>query len=88
MLKGCQKKIIFLKDTESNLFEEAYFVIKPEFQNKSEEDIIAEATKIANGGFVEKKLSKRNRGALGFFLFSLGVFVGSIIFALAILIFG
>ena len=28
MVRGCQKKIIHLRDTGSDLFEEAYFILK------------------------------------------------------------
>ena len=48
MIKGCQKKIIFLKNTGCELFEEAYFIMKDLTIDKGESDIILEATKIAN----------------------------------------
>ena len=48
MLRGCQKKIVFLKNTGSKLFDEAYFVIS---DNASEDkicdsDMITEANRI------------------------------------------
>ena len=46
MLRGCQKKVVVLKDTGSDMFEEAYFIVKPEIEKKSDFDIISEATKI------------------------------------------
>ena len=78
MLKGCQKKVIFLKNTGNQIFEEAYFVIKPEFEAVSEYEIISEATKIANScGANEKRKKKRSKkGGFCFFLFSLGFFLG------------
>lgn len=47
MLKGCQRKIIMVKDLGSSYFESAYFVIKgdlPEIANDS--DMLAEAHRI------------------------------------------
>lgn len=48
MLKGCQRKIIVLKNTGSNIFEEAYFVIRESAGRAhiSEADMIAEANRI------------------------------------------
>ena len=48
MLKGCQKKIVFLKNTGSKFFDEAYFVIrdKKSEDNTSNTDLIIEANKI------------------------------------------
>ena len=36
MIKGCEKKIIYLKDTKSEYFEEAYFVVKPQASKEKE----------------------------------------------------
>lgn len=49
MLKGCQRKLILLRDTGSNIFEEAYFVLKADAdarQNLSESDMVSEARRI------------------------------------------
>lgn len=79
MFKGCQRKIIMLKNTGSGIFDEAYFVIKESAaasMRVSENDMIAEANRILN----ENKLSeycmkgvRRNR-ALKKLFFSLGIF--------------
>ena len=85
MLRGCQKKVIFLKNTGNQLFEEAYFVIKPEFEAFSEYEIISEATRIANSCGTNEKLKKKRskKGGFYFFLFSLGFFLGVVITCLA-----
>lgn len=50
--KGCQKKVILLKNTGSDFFEEAYFVISEKTVSAASEkscsdcDMIAEASKI------------------------------------------
>ena len=47
-MKGCQKKVIFLKNTGSYLFDEAYFIISSEGERSptSEESMISEANRI------------------------------------------
>ena len=59
MIKGCHKQIVFLKNTGSELFEEAYFILKPNAYNKKEDDIILEATRII-GEATDIKPKKRN----------------------------
>ena len=54
-MRGCQKKVIFLKNTGSNIFDEAYFVVSKlgEKAKDTEENMIIEANRIieANGDF-------------------------------------
>ncbi len=88
MLRGCQKKVVFLKNTGNELFEEAYFVIKPEFEAISEYEIISEATKIANGCTETQRKGRKKRGAFGFFLFSLGFFCGALLSCICFLVWG
>ena len=46
MLRGCQKKIVFLKNTGSKHFDEAYFVISEEGEKSTPPDLIKEANRI------------------------------------------
>lgn len=46
MVKGCQRRIILLRDAGSDMFEEAYFILKPERTNAPEQLMIAEANRI------------------------------------------
>ncbi len=48
MVRGCQRKVIFLKNCESELFSEAYFIIdeKAYSSERGENDMIAEANRI------------------------------------------
>ena len=49
MLKGCQRRIIMVKDTGSRYFDSAYFVIKHDLpQNSRESDMLAEAHRMIN----------------------------------------
>lgn len=87
MIKGCQKKIVFIKDTGSDYFEEAYFVMKSDtsLPYAKENDIVSEAVRIANGTSLQKN-DKKNRFdfRFAFFLFGavLGLAAGGIIFGL------
>jgi hypothetical protein len=48
MVRGCQKKIIYLKSTGSKVFDEAYFVVsdKSPSDNLAERDMVQEANRI------------------------------------------
>ena len=73
MIKGCQKRIIQIKDTKNKLFEEAYFVLKCEVNESviHSKDIINEATMVINNYSNEncssKSASKKISRILWFF---------------------
>jgi hypothetical protein len=48
MVRGCQKKIIYLKNTGSEVFDEAYFVVNDKILDKefAECDMVKEANRI------------------------------------------
>lgn len=52
MLKGCQRKIIVMKNTGSPMFDEAYFVLSENAlrAHASERDMISEANRIIREG--------------------------------------
>ena len=61
-MRGYQRKVIHIKNTGSYLFDEAYFILKPQAYNKKESDVILEATRIINdlnGSQQKKKERKR-----------------------------
>ena len=72
MIKGCHKNVVFLKNTGSELFDEAYFVVKPSVKADIYHDIVTEAMEIA-GGFCEKKHKRHIRG------FLLGLLLGCLL---------
>ena len=77
MIKGCQKKIIFLKNTGCDLFEEAYFIVKDGSIDKGESDIVLEATKIVNNIKSSESLPMRKSfWKQGYVLFILGAMLG------------
>ena len=64
MVRGCQKKIIYLKNTESEVFDEAYFVVSENaLTSKIDEcDMIEEANKILDECiFAEEEKSLKNK---------------------------
>ena len=46
MVRGCQRKVIFLKNTESKIFSEAYFIVDDKAPDTAEGDMIREANRI------------------------------------------
>ena len=48
MIKGCQKNVVWIRSTESELFEEAYFIISDKIKRKqvSENDMVSEANRL------------------------------------------
>lgn len=73
MIKGCQKRIIQIKDTKSKLFEEAYFVLRCEINEPTihSKDIINEATTVINSYSGEKGDSKSSPKKIRRFLWFL-----------------
>lgn len=65
MIKGCQKKIILLKNTGSDFFEEAYFILKDGAlpSSATENDMIREASRIISESQLSSYCAKtRSRG--------------------------
>lgn len=46
MIKGCQKKVIQIKSPKSEIFEEAYFILKDTEEESDECDIVREAERL------------------------------------------
>ena len=65
-MRGSEKKIIYVRDTGSRIFEEAYFVIRrgicDEESRPSENDMVREAARIvAENGSVYPATARRSR---------------------------
>lgn len=84
MVKGCQRQIVLLRGTGSELFEEAYFILKPEKTSLPQARMITEANRIIEENTLRGKrqgnlLSKPRWDRLLFFLIGLlsgGTFLG------------
>ena len=65
MVRGYQKRIIYLKNTRSKLFDEAYFVVKEDNTAKRapHEELVEEANRIIDENYInEEKSVKGVRG--------------------------
>lgn len=71
VLKGCEKRILQIKSPKSELFEEAYLILKPQSVEVDHADMVKEAEKLLR----EVSVKKRK--------FSLGVSLGDALFFLA-----
>ena len=59
LLKGCEKKIICLRSTDSQLFDEAFFVLRHgPVPPQNDDDMLAEANRILE----ENLLRRQHRG--------------------------
>ena len=56
-MRGYQRRVIFMKNTGSALFDEAYFVMRSEemAEGKSESDMVSEAGRIIEENFGRSK---------------------------------
>ena len=86
MLKGCQREMIVLHTTDSPLFEDAFFVLRPEKMRSAHGDMMAEANRIIAGG--NGYFARRRAGRGKWLYFAAGVLLGAGIFFLARLLFG
>ena len=54
MVRGCQRKVIFVKNTGSEMFDEAlFFVSRDTVKERSDEDMIKEANRIISEQMVD-----------------------------------
>mgnify|MGYP003297480354 CR=1 FL=1 len=55
-MRGYQKKVIYLKNTGSSIFEEAYFIVKPEQKKKATtNEMVDEANRILEENYGKEK---------------------------------
>lgn len=85
-MRGCQKRVIYMKNTGSEVFEEAYFVVKDESALICREgDLLSEAKRIVEES---SGACKKSRGSGS--LFQVVLFFGSgflLAFLLSLLLF-
>jgi hypothetical protein len=87
-VRGYQKKVIFLKNTGSHLFDEAYFVMSREGESAAsgQFDMVLEANKIIDESLGDglQRGGGKDRGIVSFLLpFLLGIiFSFAIVFAI------
>ena len=67
MVRGCQKRIIYLKSTGSEVFDEAYFVVRDEALSEVGEcDMVKEANKILDECISLDENGRRGQPVLNF----------------------
>lgn len=77
MIRGAQKRMIVMKTAESEMFEEAYFVLRRDC-NRGGDDIVDEANRIIEKCDTKRSGSKGKR-FLGI-LYTVGLFLGGSVF--------
>lgn len=82
MLKGAQKRMVVIKTNDSEMFEEAYFVLKAGCESERL-DMVAEAERIIDSSVSHcehtKKKDKRKSIIIGACALFLGMVLGSIL---------
>lgn len=76
MLRGCKRNMIVLRGTGSDLFEEAYFVVREEAERRSETDMLAEAERIINKNRSSRSNEMKKARLFSLFSFLFGLFCG------------
>ena len=63
MIKGCSRKVVVVKNTGSDLFEEAYFILKPSADAFENADFLAEAKRIiaSRTGYARRSRAREKR---------------------------
>lgn len=96
MIKGCSKRVIVMKETGSDMIEEAFFIIKPSGVKKSmtDADIMTQAkmliekgnasNRFSPSGFNVVKTAPKNKPKFAL-PFTLGLVLGAILSAALIL---
>lgn len=65
MVRGCQRKVIFLKSTESEIFSEAYFIVDEKATSTSEADMVREANRIIDENLAHTTTRGERRRGIG-----------------------
>lgn len=88
MVKGCQKRTIYVKDTGSRFYEEAYFVLRPGVaEGCAEHDMIKEALRIAGESLSScSEKIRRTTGKRTLASFAAGLAVGAAVSAIILAI--
>ena len=87
MLKGYQKRVIYLKNTGSEIFKEAYFVVdeRKETESVSAKELVDEANRIIEENYFSKRKKHINL-KLCLFSFSCGALVCALPFLICMFV--
>lgn len=79
-MRGCERKIIMLKGTDSEIFDEAYFLLRRDFKNTEGDEIVREAHRIVESNTIRKR--KRIANPKEKIFFAVGAVIGAVLSAL------
>lgn len=79
-MRGCERKIIMLKGTDSEIFDEAYFLLRRDFKNTEGDEIVREAHRIVESNTIRKR--KIIAGRKEKIFFAVGAVIGAVLSAL------
>ena len=91
MYMGTQKKAVVLRPGINSIVEEAYFIIKDDYSNVKESEMIKEANKILNNNiigsyfFENEKTEQTRKAKYNFTSFLLGAFLSFVLCTLLFL---
>lgn len=73
-MRGCERKIIMLKGTNSEIFDEAYFLIRRDYKESGRKsEIVSEAQRIVNMNTTHHRREMKNKKERGAFFTGVGV---------------
>lgn len=83
-MRGCERKIILLKGTESQMFDEAYFLVRRGFEKRGSDEIVREAERIIDRNTTRKRQRIEKKSIIFFFAGVIcGILLGLLFFAIA-----
>lgn len=84
-MRGCQRQIILLKGTESQIFDEAYFLLRKDFDRSrgSDTELLREAERLVELNTTRRRACRYSR----LWLFAAGMLAGGLVLWLFSLIF-
>lgn len=86
-MRGYQKRVVFLKNPRSDIFEEAYFIIKEDSGEPVGDGIVNEAKRIINENRkIKAKRSRAPRLSERALFFGAGFFSATLIFITVLLL--
>lgn len=84
-MRGCQRQIILLRGTESQIFDEAYFLLRKDFDRSrgSDAELLREAERLVERNTTRRRARRHSR----LWLFAAGMLSGGLVLWLFSLIF-
>ena len=79
-MRGCERKVVVLRGTASQMFDEAYFLVRPDFERRALAEMLCEAQRI-----VEQITVRRRGRSIGWrevIAFAAGMLFGAAVIAL------